>query len=69
MVSIQPKPKKGLVVFCVCVWTSFGQVVSIQPKPKKGLVGAFIYILFYLTSCFNPAEAEEGFSSGSQKKE
>ena len=39
MVSIQPKPKKGLVAFCVLINIGFFVAVSIQPKPKKGLVG------------------------------
>ena len=35
--------------------------VSIQPKPKKGLEEARFEAHEYPLSCFNPAEAEEGF--------
>ena len=37
-------------------------MVSIQPKPNKGLVAALISLWSGLYPCFNPAEAEEGFS-------
>ena len=37
MVSIQPKPKKGLVEIQDEARNSVNRV-SIQPKPKKGLV-------------------------------
>ena len=40
----------------------FGALVSIQPKPKKGLVEIDV-LGKHLYDCFNPAEAEEGFSS------
>ena len=60
-VSIQPKPKKGLVVSsCYPIRDSMN--VSIQPKPKKGLVAEDTVNEFGLGYSFNPAEAEEGFS-------
>ena len=38
-------------------------LVSIQPKPKKGLVGLPMFFpKAFNKMCFNPAEAEEGFS-------
>ena len=37
--------------------------VSIQPKPKKGLVAIEKEFVDTKPPCFNPAEAEEGFSS------
>ena len=64
MVSIQPKPKKGLVGRCGCCEGCANGDVSIQPKPKKGLVGTYCDIRkLILNPSFNPAEAEEGFSS------
>ena len=41
--------------------------VSIQPKPKKGLVEKPNVEQLYEDAGFNPAEAEEGFSSFSLK--
>ena len=38
VVSIQPKPKKGLVVRGTLTDKKVVVTVSIQPKPKKGLV-------------------------------
>ena len=61
IVSIQPKPKKGLVVDAK-VSSSLKIGVSIQPKPKKGLVDTYPEWYHYEDSGFNPAEAEEGFS-------
>ena len=43
--------------------------VSIQPKPKKGLVGTDAYMKIYPKASFNPAEAEEGFSSVAGSKD
>ena len=60
-VSIQPKPKKGLVETLIYVVDIKGGV-SIQPKPKKGLVVKLLSLQHLCPSCFNPAEAEEGFS-------
>ena len=40
----------------------FSCVVSIQPKPKKGLVDGNLCSRLGIACCFNPAEAEEGFS-------
>ena len=37
--------------------------VSIQPKPKKGLVDNNRPEYLFKIAGFNPAEAEEGFSS------
>ena len=37
-------------------------MVSIQPKPKKGLVERRYGMARFELACFNPAEAEEGFS-------
>ena len=62
VVSIQPKPKKGLVAEFT-KYADFRKIrVSIQPKPKKGLVDKFQNSLKEVNSGFNPAEAEEGFS-------
>ena len=41
--------------------------VSIQPKPKKGLVACSSIQFVPSDMCFNPAEAEEGFSRGYRK--
>ena len=64
LVSIQPKPKKGLVAKNIRLSVDY-TLVSIQPKPKKGLVDVVINSFEYCDfPSFNPAEAEEGFSSG-----
>ena len=61
-VSIQPKPKKGLVEEYYNSLSIADLIVSIQPKPKKGLVVKLVKKKLFATVCFNPAEAEEGFS-------
>ena len=62
IVSIQPKPKKGLVGQ-LALAANVRYEVSIQPKPKKGLVAFKCTKHFPKFKGFNPAEAEEGFSS------
>ena len=63
LVSIQPKPKKGLKEeppkHCIFILAT----VSIQPKPKKGLKGDNKTGFCFVALRFNPAEAEEGFKS------
>ena len=63
IVSIQPKPKKGLKASHEkMVLNSI--YVSIQPKPKKGLKDTSQISNDNLKLwSFNPAEAEEGFKS------
>ena len=61
VVSIQPKPEKGLRGL-----TSFNPFsvlpVSIQPKPEKGLrAQEHLSPEFQKRKGFNPAEAREGF--------
>ena len=63
IVSIQPKPKKGLEVYYSGQYVSIRIKVSIQPKPKKGLEALGSLIEIIQSYCFNPAEAEEGFRS------
>ena len=63
-VSIQPKPKKGLEESSKDGLRHIATEVSIQPKPKKGLEENRTDRCQSKRSCFNPAEAEEGFRSG-----
>ena len=60
-VSIQPKPKMGLEANFLTTLES-EQTVSIQPKPEMGLEVRNCTSNMCRGFCFNPAEAEEGFS-------
>ena len=64
-VSIQPKPKKGLVDDVILFLLAWNKKGFNPAEAEEGFSSWFVRSLNKLYhNCFNPAEAEEGFSSG-----